>query len=254
MFSRDDVRAILEKMLFEMPSVIAAVEGGSAATGYLDRYSDLDLEVVCEDDAVEGIIAKMTETLEQRFGILRMFRVPEPAWHGFSQVFYQVDKVPPLYYIDFAVIKRSIPDKFTETDRHGHAVVWFEREPVLVETVYSPADILARGKRLFKQATSTDFLMVLETRKNLARGNFTEAFPTFYRFLVAHLGVLLNLKHRPAKADFGLRYSYRDYPEADHALVQAAMQASNLAELSATFDLLVSRFEALKAELAAEWS
>ncbi|MDP3130545.1 MAG: hypothetical protein Q8N15_04315, partial [Bacillota bacterium] len=241
-YSREDVRAILEKTLLDMPSVIAAVEGGSAATGYLDRYSDLDLEVVCEDDAVETVIDRITETLAERFGILRMFRVPEPAWHGFSQVFYQVDRVPPLYYIDFAVIKRSIPDKFTETDRHGHAVVWFDKAAVIAETTTSPEQILARGRRLYMTATSTDFLMILEARKGIARDDFAEAFTSYYRFLANHLAILLNLKHRPVKADFGLRYARRDYPKEDSALVETALKVATVAELAASLERLVSRF------------
>lgn len=254
MASRHDVRMLLEATLRGMPEVISAFEGGSAATGFLDEWSDLDLEAVCEDDAVEKVMATVRAALDRSFGILREYRIPEPAWHGFSQSFWLLRGTPPLYYVDFAVIRRSQPDKMTETDRHGHRVVWFERESVIAETVSSAADILARGKKLFANATAMDFLMILEARKGVARDDFAEAFSPYYRFLGGGLAVLLNLKHRPAKADFGLRYSRRDYPEADRALVEAALKVSSVAELSASLDRLVSRFEALKAELSAKWS
>ncbi|MFA5006593.1 MAG: hypothetical protein WC509_03890 [Candidatus Izemoplasmatales bacterium] len=249
-----ELRKFLEPRLRACPGVLAAHEGGSAATGFSDRYSDLDLEVVCEDDAVETVIALVRAALDERYGIEREYRVPEPAWHGFSQAFYKLKGLAPFVYVDLAVIKVSIPDKFEETDRHGRAVVWFEKESVLSERISSAEAIDARGRRLFRQATATDFLMLLEARKNIARGRFVEAFPNFFRYLVAHVGVLLNLKHRPAKADFGVRYAYRDYPEADRLLVEDAMKVSSLAELSAMLDRLEARFEELKAELSGRWS
>jgi len=128
MKTREQVAEEIKSLLIKDKKVIAAWEGGSAATGFMDKYSDLDLAVVCEDDAVEAVYAKLEKLIEKNYGIERKYRVPEPAWHGFSQCFYKVGNVPELYYLDIAVIKRSIPDKFTEKDRHGDSVVWFEKE------------------------------------------------------------------------------------------------------------------------------
>ncbi len=44
-------------------SVHTVWEGGSAATGYLVQYSDLDLGIICEDDEVENLF----EQLEKYF-------------------------------------------------------------------------------------------------------------------------------------------------------------------------------------------
>ncbi len=106
-------------------------KGGSAATGFEDEFSDLDLAIVCKDHAVEAIFSLLESWLKVNYSITRKFRVPEPSWHGFSQCFYQIENVPPLFYLDIAVIKKSLPDKFTESDRHGNAVVWFEKEKIL---------------------------------------------------------------------------------------------------------------------------
>ncbi len=254
MKTRDDVKRDLTETLFAMPGVLGAWEGGSAATGYLDAYSDLDLEVVCEDDQVEAVMAAVRQTLSANYGILREYRLPEPTWHGFSQCFYEIGDVPPLYYIDFCAIKRSIPDKFMESDRHGHAVVWFEKEPILDEKPTPEADVRARGEKFYHNATLTDFLMILETKKGIARNNFAEAFGPYYAFLNRNLGVMLNLKYRPVKVDFGLRYGYRDYAAADFALVEAALKVASVAEMALLFERLVSRYEFLKTELATVWS
>ncbi len=118
----EQITCELKSFLAARDEVIAAWEGGSAATGYMDPYSDLDLAVVCRDDSVEAVISLLDEFLTERYGILKRLRMPEPAWHGFSQIFYLLSDTPEFYYLDVAFIRRSVPDKFTARDRHGEAV------------------------------------------------------------------------------------------------------------------------------------
>ena len=96
--------------------------------------------------------------------------------------------------------------------------------------------------------------MILETRKGIARNNFAEAFGPYYSFLNRNLGVLFNLKYRPVKVDFGLRYGYRDYDADDFALVETALKVASVAEMAEVFDRLIARYEFLKTELADIWS
>ncbi|MCK7484998.1 MAG: hypothetical protein MZU97_05195 [Bacillus subtilis] len=126
MFDRSMITKDLNRLFRANPAILAVWEGGSAATGFLDEFSDLDLSIICVDDAVETVFQQLEEHLKTIYGIRRKFRIPEPAWHGFSQCFYQIDQVPPLFYLDIAVIKASLPEKFTEPDRHGNAVIWFD--------------------------------------------------------------------------------------------------------------------------------
>ena len=254
MISKQVIRTELSQLLYELPTVIAAWEGGSAATGFLDDFSDMDLIIVCEDEAVESIFEQLESYFESRCGIERRYRVPEPTWHGFSQCFYKVKNVPPLFYLDIAVVKKSIPDKFTESDRHGIAAIWFEKEPT-VNTAPCPIDKRdSRCRQFYATATQSDFLMVLEIQKNLGRNRFAEAFPFYYQFVSRQLGILLNLKYRPEKVDFGLRYASRDYSAEDAALVEQLLQCGSMEALKSNFELALSRYEALKQELSALWN
>lgn len=253
MISKQMLRTELNHLLYDLPETIAAWEGGSAATGFLDDFSDMDLIIVCEDEAVELIFESLETYLESRCGIERKFRVPEPTWHGFSQCFYQVKNVPPLFYLDIAVVKKSIPDKFTESDRHGIAAIWFEKEPTVITTPCPTDKRDLRCKQFYAMATQSDFLMVLEIQKNLGRNRFVEAFPFYYQFISRQLGILLNLKYRPEKVDFGLRYASRDYSAEDAALVEELLQCGSLDTLKSNFAVAQSRYETLKQELSALW-
>jgi hypothetical protein len=238
----------LKELLFANENVIAAWEGGSAATGFEDEFSDLDLAIICNDSAVEKIFGEINKWLEENFGIINKFRVPEPAWHGFSQCYYQIAQVPFLFYLDIAVIKQSLPDKFTESDRHGKAVVWFEKEKILDSTPTEPEKVEQKAKQYYKFATQSDFLTIMEIQKAIARNRYSEAIPVYFQFISRNLAILLNLKYRPAKVDFWLRYGYRDYEKTDFEFIEFLMKVSSIKELEDKFILAKKRFYELKNE------
>ncbi len=254
MLTKQQIREDLHQLVYEIPQAIAAWEGGSAATGFVDDYSDMDLIIVCEDESVELIFEKLENYFESRCGIERKHRVPEPAWHGFSQCFYKIGNVPELFYMDIGVIKKSIPDKLTESDRHGFAAIWFEKEPTIDSTPCPQEKRDARCKQFYATAVQTDFLMCLEIKKNLSRQRYSEAFPFYYQFVSRQLGIMLNLKYRPEKVDFGLRYASRDYAIEDATLIEQLLQCDSLPVLSSNFESALSRYESLKAELAPLWA
>ncbi|HAQ62423.1 TPA: hypothetical protein DCR49_10580 [Candidatus Delongbacteria bacterium] len=254
MKTREQVAEEIKSLLIKDKKVIAAWEGGSAATGFMDKYSDLDLYVVCEDDAVEAVYAKLEKLIEKNYGIERKYRVPEPAWHGCSQCFYKVGNVPELYYLDIAVIKRSIPDKFTEKDRHGDSVIWFEKEKMIDPTPTPKKKVIEKGKQLYRFIADSDFLMETELKKALARKNFTEAYPAYYRLVASNLGILLNLKYRPCKVDFGIRYAYRDFPKKEVDLIADSFRITSLEDIEKKSKKVLKRIEELKKELHKEWN
>jgi predicted nucleotidyltransferase len=248
MKTKKQISGELKELLITNENVIAAWEGGSAATGYEDEFSDLDLSIICKDAAVEEMFRELEEWLEENYGILNKFRVPEPAWHGFSQCYYQIDKVHPLFYLDIAVIKKSLPDKFTESDRHGNAVVWFEKEKILDSSPTEPEKVEEKAKHFYKIATQSDFLTITEIQKAISRKRYSEAFPVYFQMIARNLAILLNLKYRPAKVDFGLRYGYRDYGKADFELVESLLKVASSEELKEKFLLAEKRFYELKDE------
>jgi predicted nucleotidyltransferase len=252
-YTRTEVKAKIAEFLKLSEAVIAVWEGGSAATGFLDEYSDLDLSIVIRDGATESVIEAFENFIAAEFKIVRKHRLAEPTWHGFSQCFYKIDKVSEWLYLDVCFIQKSIKDKFTEPNRHGHAVVWFQKESILDETETPLETIVKKGKRLYQAAVQMDFIMELEIKKAIRRGLFSEAFSFYYGFINRSLGILLNLKYRPEKADFGLRYAYRDFGIDDYALIDAALKVASIQELETMSNRIIHRYLTLKQELALEW-
>lgn len=242
---KDTLKAILEAR----DDVVAAWEGGSAATGFLDDHSDLDLLVVLKQGAeTEPVFKAMAELFESGWGILNSFRMPEPAWHGLSQCFYRLDKLPPLFYCDIAVTGEENPNKLTEPERHGHAVIWFDKGGIYTSDPMPAEELNKLRDRMFAVATGTWWLMLLELKKALARDNWLSALGNYNALLQRHVVSLMNLKYRPWKADFGSRYAERDYPP------QAADELIWLTQVASLQDIRerLPRLEALYEELVGE--
>ncbi|WP_293271368.1 nucleotidyltransferase domain-containing protein [Microcoleus sp. PH2017_02_FOX_O_A] len=108
---------ILDKIvstLQPLDFVLALWQGGSAAHGYTDEWSDLDIAVVVADNCVEQTFEIVEKTLAEISEIELKYRVPEPAWHGQSQCFWRLKETPPFLLIDFAVFRRSSRNDFLE--------------------------------------------------------------------------------------------------------------------------------------------
>lgn len=248
----DRVKALkkeLKSLLRGIRGVVAAWEGGSAATGYLDEYSDLDLGIATKSISADEVFSRLEEWFAGKYGILRRFRMPEPAWHGMSQCFYLLSGMPSCFYCDICVVDSDNPRKFTEPDRHGNAVIWFDPRHVVSGDPTPSEELETMRQRLLAIATDTDFLSLIELRKALARQDWMAAHMNWITFLNRHLVVLLNLKYRPAKADFGIRYAARDYPSDIAAALAELLRVTSCKHIAALLPRALVMYNGLKREL-----
>lgn len=244
--TKADIIKKLRPYIENNQDIVAAWEGGSKATGRADMYSDLDLMIVTQNDSKEMVFNTIIAYLELAFGIERQYRVKEPAWHGFSQGFFKLKHTPAYFYIDLAVMTKDTDDKFISEHRHGNAVIWFDKEDVLDSTPLSFKTIEQKIATTYSHATDVDFLFIIETKKQLYRQNFSEAFTAMYRFLQSSASVMFNIEHRPYQVDFGLRYAYRTYSESDFSIIEMCLKANSVSTLNNAFSALLKRYEMLK--------
>lgn len=248
MYSRKEAVHMIKHFVTSCPLITAAWEGGSIATGYSDDYSDLDLYLVCKTGDKESILQDLLNFLHDRFGEEKSYRMPEPAWHGFSQVFFKTKDTPELFYVDFVVIGEDVEDKLTEVNRHGKGQVWVEKYKI--DTRPRGKDkIKTLGDRLYNETIQKDFIVILELKKALKRQIFTEAFPIYMTLISKFLVTLMNIKYRPEKADFGLRYIYRDYPKEEYLFVENALKISTMDQMETYTEDIMSKYQQLLLEL-----
>ena len=241
------------RTLFESDRTIYSVwEGGSAASGFLDEYSDLDIGLICADDVVENIFTKLEEFLATNYGIKHKFRMPEPCWHGHSQCFYLLERTVPYFYIDILIEKESSGNRFTESDRHGNSVIWFDRKELIDPTPTPEDEILGRGSRMFKIIKGYVPFQIMDLKKQIQRGNEIDAYD-LYNKLLNRFGALLNLKFRPHKYDFGIRYMDRDYPDEITEMFKSLLAPGKIIDLKECTEILEIKIYELLNELDEKW-
>lgn len=236
--------------LQKMDEVIALWEGGSAATGFKDIYSDLDLTIVTEHKLADEIFARLDEYLSRNYGILRRFRMPEPTWHKMSQCFYLLSSSPQCFYCDIAVTDKANPDKLTAFDRHGKAIVHYDKDHIYHAQATDPLELKRIQKRIYQMTTSLDFIFMLELEKALLRCNWIAANSAYHTFISRCLIPLMNLKHRPHKADFGMRYIERDYPEEAAVFIADLLRVDSIEQIQQKSPAAFDRYAELKAGIS----
>lgn len=229
--NREDVISTLQQALQHQDGVLAVWEAGSKATNALDEYSDLDVMVLCLNEKKESILQQTKAVLEQTYHVLEFHRIKEPAWHGFSQFFMQIQDTPPYFYLDIAFLPESAPDYFLDPLRHGHAHALFDPKHLVQPTPDSIEISVERANRVYQQANTLDFVFRNEIMKAMKREFYPDAVVTYYQWLNRHVISYLNLMYRRAKCDFGIRYIQKDYPKDVWQRIEKAYRVQNVQEI-----------------------
>ncbi len=209
---REDILAAVRAALEPLPFVHAMWEGGAAAFGRVDAWSDIDLQVDVEDEHIGEIFGIVERALESVSPIALRFEVPQPTWHGHYQAFYRLRDAGEFLLVDFAAILHSNPDKFLQRAIHGSPVVHFDKSGII-----SPAPLDADAMvgmlraRVASLAISCEMFRAFP-EKELNRGNLIEAVSFFQGLMLRPLVEVLRIVHAPARHNFHIRYIYYDLP------------------------------------------
>lgn len=216
---REQVLAALRAAAEGEPCVLAAYLGGSDATGRTDGLSDVDLGLIGEDGTTERVLGVVRSALAALSPISYEFRMPEPAWHGMTQVFWGLEGAPDWLVVDLCVMERNRPTMFTERERHGEPVVWFDREGLVVVNDLDRVKHSEKVRAGVRVAVGMLGLGGPLVRKGLARGCVAEASAFYHRMVLGQVVVLARAVHCPERFDFGARYLDRDVPAGVRAQI-----------------------------------
>jgi hypothetical protein len=187
-------------------------EGGAAAFGRTDQWSDLDILIDVDDEHVPETFQVIEETLNRLSPIEIKYEVPQPTWHGHNQVFYRMRDTSKFMLIDIVVIKHSNPNKFLQPEMHGEVIVHFDKSEVVQSIPLDKHQLTLKLKnRLDILKISFDLFQVL-TLKELNRGNLIEALNYYHNFTLRPLVEVLRMPHVPTHHGFYTRYIYYDLP------------------------------------------
>ncbi len=213
--SREDVLSAMRGALEPLDHVQAMWEAGAIAFDRVDEWSDIDLQVACDDDRVEDVFGTVESTLRTLSPIDLRYRLPEPTWHGHSQAFYRLEGASPFLMLDFVVMKAGAEDKFLQPEIHGRPHVYFDKSGVVR---FKPLDADAFASKLRERVEELrvlfDLFRVL-VEKELNRGNVIEAAAFYQSYTLRPLIEALRILHDPTRHNFHTRYVHYDFTESD---------------------------------------
>ena len=237
---REELLAAMKEALEPLDCVQAMWEAGAIAFDRVDEWSDIDLQVAVDDDSVEDVFDAVDGALEALSGIDVKYRLPEPTWHGHSQVFYQVTDASPFLMLDFVVLKASAEDKFLQPAIHGTPYVHFDKTGVVTPEPFDAEAFAARLRDRVAEMWKLFELFKILTRKELNRNNEIEAVGFYHAYTLRPLLQALRILHDPTRHNFHTRYAHYVLPDDD---VERLMRLFYVADRE---DLVAKRDEAEK--------
>ncbi len=209
---RSDIVEQLINVLKPLEFIHTVWEGGAASWRRLDQWSDIDLYVVCDDERVEDTLGILEKAVTGMSEIDLRFRVPEPAWHGHSQVFWRLKGASPYLFLDIAVMKRSSKDKFLQYQIHGEPLVHFDKAGIVKDDAVDKAEYVAQmEKRIETLKVQFEMFQVL-VLKEINRGNAMEAMSYYVGYTLRPLVEALRMKLTPWHYRFFTTYIYYELP------------------------------------------
>ncbi len=212
MLDRNQILTAIRAAIEPLPYALAMWEGGAPAFQRTDEWSDIDLQIVAEDERVDDIFPILETALLALSPIELKYEIPRPTWHGHAQAFYRLKEAGPYLLLDLVVIKRSAKEMFLTPEIHGQVVVHFDKAGVVQPP---PLDWEAHRQglraRLATLRTTFDLFQSL-VWKETNRGNAIEAIAFYNGYTLRPLLELLGMRYRPARYNFGTRYVYYDFP------------------------------------------
>jgi hypothetical protein len=195
-----------------LPHVHALWEGGSAAFGRVDEYSDLDLIADADEGQADRVFETIEQCLESLSPITRRYVLPLPTWHGHAQRFYQLRDASEDLLLDMVVMEHLKPPRFNEVEQHGRAIVYFDKCGVVEDGHIDPE--AWRERIMARIAELGEMFPMFQSfvRKEARRGRELDALHFYIGLTLRPLIELLRMRYDPYRYTFGMRYLGYDFP------------------------------------------
>jgi predicted nucleotidyltransferase len=219
--TRQQIIDQLKVAMQDLPFVRAMWLGGSDATGRTDEWSDIDMYLIVEDTEVETTFSRVSSSLEALSPIKLVYRLPSPTWHGHEQWFIMLEDADPFAQLDLVIMVKSNPDRFLEVERHGEAMILFDKDELTEPPPLNRGKHWARLRKRLQTLRAKFELGQPAVTRAVLREAGAEAMVCYQNLSLRPLVELLRMRHCPERFDYGIRYIDRDLP---HELRQTIEQ------------------------------
>ena len=240
---RERISRAVTEALRPFPAVFAGWEGGSAAFGAVDAYSDIDLEYLVADDAsFERLYASAESAIEAVS--------PITARHTpLKGRYYKLRDGGDFFLVDLIFFRIGDPDSHREVERHGDKVALFDKGDFLRRRPLDEQALALKRDERYRELQTWFPMSQVFVRKAILRGQHVEAVNAFWVCTLKPLAELVRMRYCPVRWDFGVRYLERDLPPAVYEQVRDLAFVRDTGDLEAKLAMATEWGAALLREL-----
>lgn len=208
--TREIIIKTLVNSLEPINYIHALWEGGATAFSRVDKWSDIDLYLVVDDNRINDAFQVVERALNSLSRIEQKYETKQMIWTEIFQAFYKMKDASEYLLIDLAIIKISSPEKFLESKIHGDVVFYFNKfgKIPFEESIVSTKRL---HKRLARLKAKFDIFNIF-VQKEIYRGNSLEAIDLYYNVTLSSLVEILRIKYYPPHHEFKMRYVHYELP------------------------------------------
>jgi hypothetical protein len=217
--------------LQSITGVLAGWEGGSAAFGVLDAYSDIDLTYLVDDNvSFESLYAAAAKAIESVSPITASHR---PS----LGCYYSLRDGGEFFLVDLIFVRVGDDEDFLDADRHGRIIPLFDKKNWLQPKPVNGAALALKRNQRFRELQTWFPMSQIFVRKPILRGQHVEAVNAYWICTLKPLAELLRMRHCPVRWDFGMRYLERDLPTDISDRLRQLAFVTDSEDLQAKFDI-----------------
>ena len=233
------------------PDVLAAWEGGSAATGTVDQFSDIDLCILSKAP-IQSVIETVQAALE-KYHVIHTWQTAKSFWgDGMAQRIIVLKDAPKYFFIDVGVFDANHPQlvkDFLEVERHGQPIILFDKTGT-VKSGHTDAVALFDKQMIRAEELKRGFVIFKTlVQKEIERGNRIDALGFYQTGLLGPAIEVLGMLRRPFKYDFGMRYIHKSFPKDEQTLIEELSYVSNFEALPEKLNKIEKAFNSAVAEV-----
>lgn len=222
---RNRISSAVTEALRPLPAVLAGWEGGSAAFGAVDAYSDIDLEYLVADDASFELLYASAERAIETVSPITASHTP------LKGRYYKLKDGGDFLLVDLILFRVGDPDHHLEVERHGDKLPLFDKGDWLRRRPLDEGALAVKRDERYRELQTWFPMSQVFVRKAILRGQQVEAVNAFWACTLKPLAELLRMRYCPVRWDFGVRYLDRDLPPAVYGQVRDLAFIRDLGDL-----------------------
>lgn len=230
---RKHVLKIILDEIEPSPEILAAWEGGSAATGTRDEYSDIDLSVLAVSP-IRAVLDQIESALK-RLQVIHTWQPIKSFWgEGMLQRVIVLKDSPKHFSVDVAVFDLAYPQllkDFLEVERHGSPHIYFDKRNLIKSGHTDQQALFMRQQARAAELNQGFPIFKTLALKEIVRGQAIDAISFYQIGLVRPFVEVLGMIHRPFKYDFGMRYVHKTFPKEAQALIEELSYVARFEDL-----------------------